>query len=221
MREAIREGIREEMRADETILLYGQDERDGESFDVTTGLYEEFGGRRVRNTPISEAAQVGSAVGAAATGLRPVVELNFANFIGVCFDQIMNQVGNTRYMFGGASEVPLVLRATEGGGIGAAAQHSTTPHTLIAHLPGIKTVAPATPAGAKGLIKTSIRSDDPVMFFENTEPKLYYSPVRFDHSHRSSAIGVRENGGPTPARRRRSARNHHDSTRPRGRKAHC
>jgi pyruvate dehydrogenase E1 component beta subunit len=167
MREAIREGIREEMRADETILLYGQDERDGESFDVTTGLYEEFGGRRVRNTPISEAAQVGSAVGAAATGLRPVVELSFANFIGVCFDQIMNQVGNTRYMFGGASEVPLVLRATEGGGIGAAAQHSSTPHTLIAHLPGIKTVAPATPAGAKGLIKTSIRSDDPVMFFEN------------------------------------------------------
>jgi len=167
VREAIREGLREEMQADENVMLYGQDERDGESFEVTSGLYEDFGERRVRNTPISEAAQVGSAVGAAATGLRPVVELSFANFIGVCFDQIMNQVGNTRYMFGGASKVPLVLRATEGGGVGAAAQHSSTPHTLVAHLPGIKTVAPATPAGSKGLIKTSIRSDDPIMFFEN------------------------------------------------------
>ena len=167
VREAIREGLREEMQADENVMLYGQDERDGESFEVTSGLYEDFGERRVRNTPISEAAQVGSAVGAAATGLRPVVELSFANFIGVCFDQIMNQVGNTRYMFGGASKVPLVLRATEGGSVGAAAQHSSTPHTLVAHLPGIKTVAPATPAGSKGLIKTSIRSDDPIMFFEN------------------------------------------------------
>ncbi len=167
IREAIREGLREELQADEMVMLYGQDEEDGESFEVTAGLYDEFGGRRVRNTPISEAAQVGAAVGAAATGLRPVVELSFSDFIGVCFDQIMNQAGKTRYMFGGASEVPLVLRATEGGGLSAAAQHSGTVHTLVAHLPGIKTVAPATPAAAKGLIKSSIRSPDPVMFFEN------------------------------------------------------
>lgn len=167
IREAIREGLREELRADESVMLYGQDEEDGESFEVTRGLYDEFGGRRVRNTPISEAAQVGGAVGAAATGLRPVVELSFADFIGVCFDQIMNQAGKTRYMFGGASEVPLVLRATEGGGLSAAAQHSGTYHSIVANLPGIKAVAPATPAAAKGLIKESIRSPDPVVFFEN------------------------------------------------------
>lgn len=167
VREAIREGLREEMLSDEAVMLYGQDEEAGESFEVTEGLYEEFGERRVRNTPISEAAQVGGAVGAAATGLRPVVELSFSDFIGVCFDQIMNQAGKTRYMFGGASSVPLVLRATEGGGLSAAAQHSGTVHALVAHLPGIKTVAPATPAAAKGLIKESIRADDPVMFFEN------------------------------------------------------
>lgn len=167
IREAIREGLREEIQADETVMLYGQDEEDGESFEVTAGLYEEFGERRVRNTPISEAAQVGGAVGAAATGLRPVVELSFSDFIGVCFDQIMNQAGKTRYMFGGASKIPLVLRATEGGGLSAGAQHSGTVHTLVAHLPGIKTAAPATPAASKGLIKESIRSDDPVMFFEN------------------------------------------------------
>jgi pyruvate dehydrogenase E1 component beta subunit len=167
IREAIREGLREEMQRDEYVMLYGQDERDGESFEVTAGLHDEFGDRRVRNTPISEAAQVGAAVGAAATGLRPVVELSFSDFIGVCFDQIMNQVGKTRYMFGGESEVPLVLRATEGGTLGAAAQHSGTVHTLVSHLPGIKVVAPATPAASKGLIKESVRSDDPVMFFEN------------------------------------------------------
>lgn len=167
VREAIRKGLREEMQRDERVMLYGQDEHDGESFEVTAGLYDEFGGRRVKNTPISEAAQVGAAVGAAATGIRPVVELSFSDFIGVCFDQIMNQVGKTRYMYGGESEVPLVLRAAEGGTVSAAAQHSGTVHTLVSHLPGIKVVAPATPAASKGLIKESIRSNDPVMFFEN------------------------------------------------------
>jgi len=135
VREAIREGLREEP-ADESVMLYGQDEEDGESFEVTAGLYDEFGGKRIRNTPISEAAQVGAAVGASATGTRPVVELSFADFIGVCFDQIMNQAAKTHYMFGGEVEVPLVLRATEGGRVSAAAQHSGTVHTLVAHLPG-------------------------------------------------------------------------------------
>lgn len=182
IREAIREGIREEMRADDRIMLYGQDEEDGESFEVTAGLYEEFGERRVRNTPISEAAQVGGAVGAAASGLRPVVELSFSDFIGVCFDQIMNQAGKARYMFGGATEVPLVLRVTEGGGVNAAAQHSGTVHTLLSHLPGIKTVAPGTPAAAKDLIKQSIRSPDPVVFCENKTTYDRRGEVRTDEA---------------------------------------
>lgn len=183
VREAIREGLREEMHNDESIMLYGQDERDGESFEVTAGLYDEFGDRRVKNTPISEAVEVGAAVGAAATGLRPVVELSFADFIGVCFDQIMNQVGKTRYMYGGASEVPIVLRATEGGTVSAAAQHSGTVHTLVSHLPGIKVVAPATPAASKGLIKESIRSNDPVMYFENKSIYSNRGEVRTDSDY--------------------------------------
>ncbi|WP_251329716.1 alpha-ketoacid dehydrogenase subunit beta [Haloplanus pelagicus] len=183
VREAIREGLREEMQADEMVMLYGQDEESGESFEVTDGLYEEFGQRRVRNTPISEAAQVGGAVGAAATGLRPVVEVSFSDFIGVCFDQLMNQAGKTRYMFGGESRVPVVMRATEGGGKSAAAQHSGTVHTLVAHLPGLKVVAPGTPAASKGLIKASIRSDDPVMFFENKTIYNERGPVPTDESY--------------------------------------
>lgn len=167
MREAIRAALREELLADESVFLMGQDEEDGGSFEVTAGLHDEFGDDRVRNTPISEAAQVGGGVGAAATGLRPVVNLSFADFMGVAFDQIMNQAAKTRYMFGGASDVPLTLRAIEGAGLNAAAQHSGTVHTLVAHLPGIKAVAPGTPAAAKGLMKSAIRSDDPVMFFEN------------------------------------------------------
>ncbi len=171
VREALRTAIRAEMAADESVLLFGQDEEIGGSFDVTAGLYEEFGPNRVRNTPISEAAQVGGGVGAAATGLRPVINLSFSDFVGVCFDQVMNQAGKTRYMFDGVVDVPLTLRMLEGGGLNAAAQHSGTVHTLLAHLPGIKVVAPGTPAAAKGLMTASIRSEDPVMFCEH---KLLY-----------------------------------------------
>ncbi|MXR20182.1 alpha-ketoacid dehydrogenase subunit beta [Halobacterium sp. PCN9] len=167
MREAIRAALREELLADDDVFIMGQDEEDGGSFEVTAGLHDEFGFDRVRNTPISEAAQIGSGVGAAATGLRPVVNLSFADFIGVCFDQVMNQAGKTRYMFGGASEVPLTIRAIEGAGLNAAAQHSGTVHTLVAHLPGVKAVAPGTPAAAMGLMKSAVRSNDPVVFFEN------------------------------------------------------
>jgi len=171
VREALRTAIRTEMAADERVVLFGQDEEIGGSFDVTAGLYEEFGPNRVRNTPISEAAQVGGGVGAAATGLRPVINLSFSDFVGVCFDQVMNQAGKTRYMFDGVVDVPLTLRMLEGGGLNAAAQHSGTVHTLLAHLPGIKVVAPGTPAAAKGLMTASIRSADPVMFCEH---KLLY-----------------------------------------------
>lgn len=171
IREALRTAIREEMEADESVVLFGQDEEIGGSFDVTAGLYEEFGPNRVRNTPISEAAQVGGGVGAAATGLRPVINLSFSDFVGVCFDQVMNQAGKMRYMFDGVVDVPLTLRMLEGGGLNAAAQHSGTVHTLLAHLPGIKVAAPGTPAAAKGLMTASIRSEDPVMFCEH---KLCY-----------------------------------------------
>lgn len=171
IREAIRTGISEEMASDSDVFLMGQDEEDGGSFDVTEGLVDEYSQHRVRDTPISEAGQVGTAIGAAATGMRPVVNVSFSDFIGVCFEQLMNQAGKTQYMFGGESEIPLVVRAIEGAGLNGAAQHSGTVHTLLAHLPGIKAVAPGTPAAAKGLMKASIRSDDPVVFFEN---KTYY-----------------------------------------------
>lgn len=166
-REAERRALREEIERDDSVFLMGQDEQDGGSFEVTAGLYDEYGFGRVRNTPISEAAQVGSAVGAAATGLRPVVNLSFSDFIGVCYDQVMNQAGKTRYMFGGVLDVPMVVRAIEGAGLNAAAQHSGTVHSMVSHLPGIKAVAPGTPEAAYGLMKTAIRSDDPVLYFEN------------------------------------------------------
>jgi pyruvate/2-oxoglutarate/acetoin dehydrogenase E1 component len=167
VREAIRSALREELLRDDDVFIMGQDEEDGGSFEVTAGLHDEFGFDRVRNTPISEAAQIGSGVGAAATGLRPVVNLSFSDFIGVCYDQVMNQAGKTRYMFGGASSVPMTIRAIEGAGLNAAAQHSGTVHSMVSHLPGIKAVAPGTPEAAKGLMKSAIRSDDPVVFFEN------------------------------------------------------
>lgn len=167
IRDALRTGIREELEADDAVFLMGQDEEDGGSFDVTAGLYEEFGRDRVRDTPISETAQIGSGVGAAATGLRPVVNVSFADFIAICFEPLMNQAAKMRYMFGGETAVPLTVRAIEGAGLNAAAQHSSTVHSMVAQLPGVKAVAPGTARGSKGLMKTAIRSDDPVVFFEN------------------------------------------------------
>jgi pyruvate dehydrogenase E1 component beta subunit len=182
MREALQSGIREELLADDSVFVMGQDEEDGGSFEVTAGLHDEFGFDRVRNTPISEAAQIGAGVGAAATGMRPVVNLSFSDFVGVAFDQVMNQAGKTRYMFGGASEVSLTIRAIEGAGVNAAAQHSGTVHTLVGHLPGVKAVAPGTPAAAKGLMKAAIQSDDPVVFFENKTTYERRGPVPTDES---------------------------------------
>lgn len=179
-REAERRAIREEMLRDESVFIMGQDEEDGGSFEVTAGLHDEFGFDRVRNTPISEAAQVGSAVGAAATGVRPIVNLSFSDFIGVCYDQIMNQAGKTRYMFDGLLDVPIVVRAIEGAGLNAAAQHSSTVHSMVAHLPGIKAVAPGTPEAAYGLMKGAIRSDDPVVYFENKTIYERSGPVPTD-----------------------------------------
>jgi len=168
MREAIREALREEMRRDEDVFMMGEDIATmGGVLDVTGDLYEEFGRDRVRDTPISEAGFIGAATGAAATGTRPVAELMFSDFMGVSMEQIMNQMAKMRYMFGGKTEMPVTVRTTEGGGMGAASQHSGTVHTWIAHFPGLMAVTPGTAAAAKGLLKSAIRSNDPVFFFEN------------------------------------------------------
>jgi len=180
MRDAERRAMREELLRDDSVFVMGQDEEDGGSFEVTAGLHDEFGDERVRNTPISEAAQIGGGVGAAATGLRPIVNLSFSDFIGVAFDPVMNQAGKTRYMFGGVLDVPLVVRAIEGAGLNAAAQHSGTVHTMVAHLPGIKAVAPGTPEAAYGLMKAAVRSDDPVVYFENKTIYERRGPVPTD-----------------------------------------
>lgn len=168
VREAIRQALREEMTREESVFLMGEDVGHyGGVLDVTEGLYDEFGGERVRDTPISEAGFMGAGIGAAATGSRPVVEIMFSDFLGVCSEQVMNQMAKMRYMFGGKTEMPVTVRTTEGGGMGAASQHSGTVHTWFAHFPGLIAVTPGTPAAAKGLLKSAIRSDDPVFFFEN------------------------------------------------------
>ena len=168
VREAIRQALREEMTSDESVFLMGEDVGHyGGVLDVTEGLYDEFGGERVRDTPISEAGFMGAGIGAAATGSRPVVEIMFSDFLGVCSEQVTNQMAKMRYMFGGKTEMPVTVRTTEGGGMGAASQHSGTVHTWFAHFPGLIAVTPGTPAAAKGLLKSAIRSDDPVFFFEN------------------------------------------------------
>ena len=167
-REAIRAALREEMDRDDDVFLMGEDVGVyGGVFEVTQGLLDEFGPERVRDTPISEQGFVGAGVGAAATGMRPVVEVMFSDFLGVPSEQIINQMAKMRYMFGGKTEMGLTIRTTEGGGMGAASQHSGTMHTWFAHFPGIKVAAPGTPTAAKGLLKSAIRSNDPVVFFED------------------------------------------------------
>ena len=170
--EAIREALREEMLADEKVFLMGEDIGVYSGcFGVTKGLQEEFGPERVRETPISETAYVGAGIGAAMMGFRPVVELMFSDFAAVCFDQIINQAAKIHYMFAGKTKVPMVIRMPQGAGTGAAAQHSQTLEALYAHIPGLRVVVPSTPFDAKGLLKASIRNNDPVIFLEN---KLLY-----------------------------------------------
>ncbi|MFQ3662027.1 MAG: alpha-ketoacid dehydrogenase subunit beta [Chloroflexaceae bacterium] len=179
-REAINEALRIEMRRDPTVILMGEDvtgapHSDAEAhldawggvLGVTKGLVQEFGRERVRDTPITESGFMGAGVGAAATGLRPVVELMFIGFAGVCLDQIVNQGAKMRYMFGGKARIPLTIRTMIGAGFRAAAQHSDSIYSTFVHFPGIKVVAPATPADAKGLLAAAIRDDDPVIFCEH------------------------------------------------------
>ncbi|MGQ0550634.1 MAG: alpha-ketoacid dehydrogenase subunit beta, partial [Armatimonadota bacterium] len=143
----------------------------GGAFAVTSGLFEEFGPERVRDTPISEAAITGCAIGAALTGLRPVVEIQFMDFITLCMEQLVLQAAKIRYMFGGTARVPMVVRTPGGSGTGGAAQHSESLEAWFAHVPGLKVVAPSTPADARGLLLASIRDDNPVIFVEH---KLLY-----------------------------------------------
>ena len=165
---AIREGLLEEMRRDDKMFIMGEDMAVmGNVFAITTGFLDEFGPNRVIDTPISETFIIGGGVGAALAGARPVVDMHFADFIGVPMDEIFNQMAKVRYMFGGQAKVPLVLRAPDGSAGGGAAQHSQCVESWFAHIPGIKVVAPSNPYDAKMVLKAAIECDDPVLYFEN------------------------------------------------------
>ena len=164
---AINDALRLEMERDPKIYIAGEDVSHGGPMSVTSGLAEKFGKKRIRDTPISESAIIGSAVGAAACGLRPIVELMFVDFIGVCLDQLFNQAAKMKYMFGGKAKLPIVMRTNCGAGMSAAAQHSQSLEALFMHIPGLKVVFPSTPKDAKGLMISAIRDDNPVVFLEH------------------------------------------------------
>ena len=171
--ESLRMTLKEEMQRDPSLMLIGEDiGRYGGIFGVTKGLLEEFGPHRVRSTPISESAIIGSALGAAMTGIRTVAEIMYIDFTTCAMDQIVNQVAKMRYMSGGKAKIPLVIRTQGGGGRGNAAQHSQSLEALFLHIPGLKIVMPSTPYDARGLLKTAMRDDNPVMFIEH---KLLYA----------------------------------------------
>ena len=169
---AVKEAMCEEMRRDNNVFLLGEDVGVyGGSFGVSAGMIDEFGPERVMDTPISEAAIAGAAVGAAAAGMRPIFEIMFSDFVTITMDQIVNQAAKLRFMTGGQAEVPLVLRTAGGSGTGAAAQHSQSLESWFCHVPGLKVIAPSTPYDAKGLLKAAIKDNNPVIFFEH---KLLY-----------------------------------------------
>ncbi|WP_054636032.1 alpha-ketoacid dehydrogenase subunit beta [Thalassobacillus sp. C254] len=178
--DAINEALQQAMRKDENVILMGEDVAGGANVDhlqdeeawggvmgVTKGLVQEFGRDRILDTPIAEAGYVGAAVTCAATGMRPVAELMFNDFIGSCLDEVMNQGAKLRYMFGGKAKVPLTIRTMHGAGFRAAAQHSQSLYGMFTAIPGVKVVVPSTPAEAKGLLLAAIEDDDPVIFFED------------------------------------------------------
>src|SRR5215472_12534133 len=179
MRDAINQALHQEMARDPRVIVLGEDvsvdaggfsierEASGGIFCVTKGLLPEFGAQRVLDTPISESAIVGAAAGAALAGLRPVAELMFADFVGVCMDQIYNQIAKFRYMFGGRSTCPAVIRMAMGAGMNMGPQHSQAIYSLLTSVPGLKIVVPSNAYDAKGLLIQAIRDDDPVVFFEH------------------------------------------------------
>jgi acetoin:2,6-dichlorophenolindophenol oxidoreductase subunit beta len=199
--QAIHEALQIAMREDPTVVLLGEDIAGGAMVDhlvnddawggpmgVTKGLVQEFGRNRVLDTPITEAGFIGAAVGAAATGLRPVAELMFVDFFGCCMDQIFDQGAKLRYMFGGKAKCPVTIRTQIGAGVSAAGQHSGCHYSFFTHMPGIKCVVPSTPADAKGLLLTAIRDDDLVMFFENKV--LYGSKGEVPEGDEGIPLGV-------------------------------
>jgi acetoin:2,6-dichlorophenolindophenol oxidoreductase subunit beta len=174
--DAVREAIAEEMRRDPTVVLMGEDVAEaGTTFKVLKGLVEEFGKDRIIDTPISEAGFTGIGVGAAMTGMRPIVDIMFGDFLTLIMDQLVNQAAKIHYMSGGKWKVPLVIRATMGATRRSAAQHSQSLHAWPSHIPGLKVAVPSTPYDAKGLMKAAIRDDNPVVFFED---KISYSKVK-------------------------------------------
>jgi pyruvate/2-oxoglutarate/acetoin dehydrogenase E1 component len=179
-REAINEALRQEMERDETVIVMGEEIAGGAGrehlgivdawggpFRTTVGLIQQFGNERILDTPLSEAAFVGTAIGAASTGMRAVAELMFVDFVGVCMDQLLNNAAKMRYMFGGQVKVPFVLLTRIGAGFGSAAQHSESFYSIFSHIPGLKGVVPSDPYTAKGLLVAAIRDDDPVVYFEH------------------------------------------------------
>ena len=190
MKQALNEALQQEMRRDKRVIILGEDVAGGAEVEhlkgeeawggvdgVTRGLVQEFGRQRVLDTPISEAGFIGAAVGAAALGLRPVAELMYSGFIGVCLDPLLNQASKLKYMSGGKAKIPLVVRVTYGAGFSGAAQHSQVLYPIFVHIPGLKVVAPSTPYDAKGLLISSIRDDDPVVFFEHVTMIDFKGPV--------------------------------------------
>lgn len=198
--DAINEAIKETMRNDENVILLGEDVAGGADLDhlgdedawggvmgVTKGLVQEFGRDRILDTPIAEAGYVGAAVSAAATGMRPIAELMFNDFIGSCLDEVMNQGAKLRYMFGGHAKIPLVIRTMHGAGFRAAAQHSQTLYGMFTAIPGVKVVVPSSPADAKGLLISAIEDDDMVVFFE--DKTLYNVKGEVPEGHYTIPIG--------------------------------
>ncbi|MFH2068744.1 MAG: alpha-ketoacid dehydrogenase subunit beta [Candidatus Omnitrophota bacterium] len=172
-RQALNEALSEEMERDQSVFLMGEDVAVyGGAYGVTMNLMQKFGEKRVRDTAISEAAIIGAGLGAAITGMRPVVEIMYIDFMGICLEQIGNQVAKIRYMFGGKTRVPLVIRTEGGAGRTLGAHHSQSLESWFLHVPGLKVVMPATPADAKGLLKSSIREDNPILFIEH---KMLYN----------------------------------------------
>lgn len=180
--QAINEALAQNMERDERVFLMGEDiGKYGGIFQVTAGLLDKFGPERVIDTPISEAGFVGAAVGAAMTGMRPVVEIMFIDFTTVCMDMIVNQMAKIHYMFGGRGKVPMVLRTNIGAGRGAAAQHSQSFHAFFVHIPGLVVVTPSSPYDAKGLLNTAILDDNPVVFVEHKKLYAMKGPVPEDY----------------------------------------
>ncbi len=176
--QAIREALAEEMRRDPRVFIMGEDVAEaGTPFKVLSGLVEEFGPQRVIDTPISEPGITGMGVGAAMTGMRPVVDIMFGDFLGLAMDQIANQAAKVHYMSGGKLKVPLVVRTTLGATRRSAAQHSQSLHAWVSHIPGLKVALPSTPYDAKGLLKTAIRDENPVIFFEDKMMYQLKGPV--------------------------------------------